>query len=325
MHSVALIGAGRIGQVHARNAAHNPHISLAAVVDPYAQNAQSVASEWGPQIRTLDEVLEDSSICGVIIASATDTHLDHMLQASRAGKIIFCEKPVDQDLKRARQAEAELAEATILLGFNRRFDPSFSALAKKVCAGAIGTVETVHIKSNDPAPPSLDYIAVSGGLFKDMAIHDFDMARWLVQEEVAEVFASGSCLVDPGIGEAGDIDTAQTILKFQSGKMCVISNSRRSGFGYDQRVEIFGSAGMANVKNQTETSLEVWTENGSKTDCFQNFFLDRYAAAYAAEMDHFAAVLSGTKPLISYCDGVAALAIAEAAQKSHSTNQIVRL
>ena len=325
MHRVALIGAGRIGRIHGRNVALNGRISLAGIVDPVAAAADALASEWSAPVLSLDEALADSSIAGVIIASSTDTHRDYSVRAARAGKAIFCEKPIDQDLERARSAEADLKDARMLLAFNRRFDPNFQAVKARLDEGGIGVLESLQITSNDPSPPPPSYVAVSGGLFKDMAIHDFDMARWILGEEVVEVFAFGSCLVDPEIGKLGDVDTARTMLKTASGRLCVISNSRRSGFGYDQRIEAFASGGMVRADNVLESTVQVWNEAGASADRFQNFFLDRYAEAYRREMEHFADILDGAKPSVGYADGVAALALAEAAAQSVRTGQVVRL
>ena len=324
MHKVALIGAGRIGRIHARNAALHPRIELAAVVDPVEASARSLAGEWNARVSTLDEVLADTAIAGVIVASSTDTHLDYSIRAARAGKAVFCEKPIDQDLQRARSAAGELKDARLFLAFNRRFDPNFQALKARLDDGGIGHVESLQITSNDPAPPPPSYVAVSGGLFKDMAIHDFDMARWLLGEEVAEVWAAGSCLVDPEIGKLGDVDTARTVLKAASGKLCVISNTRRSGYGYDQRIEAYASAGMVRADNVLESTVQVFGENGASADRLQNFFLDRYAEAYRREMDHFADILDGATPQVGYADGVAALALAEAATLSAKTGEVVR-
>ncbi|WP_428152389.1 inositol 2-dehydrogenase [Brevundimonas sp.] len=325
MHKIALIGAGRIGRIHARNAALNPRVELVGVVDPMAASASEVAAQWGAQVMTLGEVMDAPDIGGVIVASSTDTHLDYSVRAARAGKAIFCEKPIDQDLARARSASGDLADARILLAFNRRFDPNFQALKARLDSGSIGALESVQITSNDPSPPPPSYVAVSGGLFKDMAIHDFDMARWLLGEEPTEVYAAGSCLVDPEIGKLGDVDTARTVLKTASGKLCVISNSRRSGFGYDQRIEAYASKGMVRADNVLESTVQVWGEAGAAADRFQNFFLDRYAAAYEAEMTHFADMLDGASASVGYADGVAALALAEAAAESVRTGQVVRL
>ena len=229
------------------------------------------------------------------------------------------------DLTRARAAAGGLAGARLFLGFNRRFDPNFQALKARLAEGAVGALETLQITSNDPAPPPIAYVKASGGLFKDMAIHDFDMARWLLGEEPTEVFAWGSCLVDPAIGAAGDIDTARTVLKTASGKLCVIANSRRSGFGYDQRIEAYGSAGMVRADNVLESSVQVWAQAGARADRFQNFFLDRYREAYRREMAHFADILGGSAPGVGYADGLAALALAEAAVRSLQSGQPITL
>ncbi|MEZ5961707.1 MAG: inositol 2-dehydrogenase [Hyphomonadaceae bacterium] len=319
MHKIALIGAGRIGRIHAANVAAHPELQLAYVVDPMEAPAKDVAANYGAKVSDLDGALSDANVAGVIVASSTDTHLDFSLRAARAGKAVFCEKPIDLDLTRA-EANApkfEAANAPMFLAFNRRFDPNFRAIRRKLDAGAVGKLETLHITSHDPSPPPPGYVAVSGGLFKDMAIHDFDMARWMLGEEPSEVFAAGACLIDPEIGKLGDIDTAKTILRTPSGKLCVISNSRRSGYGYDQRIEAFGSAGALRAGNVTESTVEAWTEGGAQADQFQNFFLDRYAAAYRFEMAHFADMIArNAAPEISYRDGVAALALATAAQAS---------
>ena len=326
MPNIALIGAGRIGKIHAANALAHPELTLAWVVDPLAANAGAVTRATGARAASLETVLADPGIAGVIVASSTDTHLDHCLRAHAAGKAIFCEKPIDLDLARARAASGQLAGARLFLGFNRRFDPNFQALKSRLDAGAIGALETLQITSNDPAPPPVEYVKVSGGLFKDMSIHDLDMARWLLGEESAEVFAWGSCLADPAIGAAGDIDTARIVLKTASGRLCVIANSRRSGFGYDQRIEAYGSAGMARAGNVTESTVQVWNQDGAQADRFQNFFLDRYAAAYRAEMDHFADILTGAAaPKIGFADGIAALALAEAAGQSLQSGRPVAL
>ena len=326
MHDIALIGAGRIGRIHAANAAVHPRLRLAAVIDPLADAAASLATQHGARISSLEEALADPAIKGVMVASSTDTHLEYSLRAAEAGKIVFCEKPLDQDLARARAASDRFDElgAKLFLGFNRRFDPNFASLRDRLASGEVGTLETLHIISHDPAPPPVDYIKVSGGIFKDMVIHDFDMARWLLGEEITEVFASTSVLVDPAIGEAGDADTAKTILRTASGRLCVISSSRRSGYGYDQRIEAFGSKGLIRAQNQLESTIETWGEAGSTGDRLQNFFLDRYALAYAREADHFADIIDGkTEPLIGYRDGVAALALAEAAARSAKSREVV--
>jgi myo-inositol 2-dehydrogenase/D-chiro-inositol 1-dehydrogenase len=326
MHGIALIGAGRIGRIHAANIAANPRLNLVAVVDPTSAAAE-LAGQYGAVVATVDQVLADPAVHGVVIASSTDTHLDYSLAAAQAGKAVFCEKPLDQDLTRARAAGEALRsmDAKIFLAFNRRFDANFAALQARLSAGDVGALETLHIISHDPAPPPATYVATSGGIFKDMVIHDFDMARWLLAEPVTEVFSTSAVLIDPAIGAAGDVDTAKTILKTASGKICVISSSRRSGYGYDQRIEAYGSKGMIRAQNQLETTVETWNEAGASAAPLQNFFLDRYAVAYAREIAHFADILDGGAPLIDQTDGIAALELAEAAQKSARDGVLVRL
>jgi myo-inositol 2-dehydrogenase / D-chiro-inositol 1-dehydrogenase len=324
MPAIALFGAGRIGQIHAANAAA-AGLTLKYVTDPFAEAAGRLAQAHGATVTSAEAALADPDIAGVIVASSTDSHLGHCLAAARAGKAIFCEKPLDLDLARARAAVPALQGARLLLGFNRRFDAQFQALKAQLDAGAIGALETLNIVSHDPAPPPIAYVKVSGGLFRDMAIHDFDTARWLLGEPPVSLFASASSLVDPAIGAAGDVDTAKILLRTASGKLCLISNSRRSGYGYDQRIEAFGSAGMARAGNVTESALQTWTEPGAAADRFQNFFLDRYAGAYRAEMAHFAEILAGAPPRVGLADGVAALALAEAAETSARTGAPVAL
>ena len=322
MFNVALFGAGRIGQIHARNAAAASDLTLKYIVDPNQAAANALAKLTGAAVVDADAALGDAAVSGVIIASATNAHLDQALRAQSAGKTIFCEKPLDMDLKRARGAAAQLQKATMLMGFNRRFDPHFQALKRRLDSGAIGVLESLGIVSHDPAPPPIEYIRVSGGLFKDMAIHDFDTARWLMSEEPEEVFSSASCLVDPAIGAAGDVDTAKTLLRTAGGRLCVISNSRRSGYGYDQRIEAYGSLGSLRADNVKESTVATWGERGCASDALQNFFLQRYAEAYRREIAHFAAILrQETAPEVGYQDAVQALALAEAAALSVKQNK----
>jgi myo-inositol 2-dehydrogenase/D-chiro-inositol 1-dehydrogenase len=321
MFNVAIFGAGRIGQIHARNAAAQPELTLKYVVDPNRAAADERARQTGAEVVDLEAALGDASIAGVIIASATNAHLDQALLAASAGKAIFCEKPLDLDLARARSAAPQLSRARMLVGFNRRFDPHFAALKARIESKTIGKLESLNIISHDPAPPPVSYIHTSGGLFKDMAIHDFDMARWLLGEEPAEVFANASCLVDPAISAAGDVDTARTLLRTESGRLCVISNTRRSGYGYDQRIEAYCSAGTVRVDNVLMSTVSTCTERGSASDALQNFFLERYAEAYRREMRHFVDILrDGEAPLAGYRDGVASLVLAEAAALSVKRN-----
>jgi myo-inositol 2-dehydrogenase/D-chiro-inositol 1-dehydrogenase len=328
MHQLDFIGAGRIGKIHAANAWAHPALAEKYVTDPIIDAAEELASSIGAQVAAFEDVIADPSIAGIVVASSTDTHLDFSIRTVEAGKAVFCEKPIDLDLAKARAAAPVLGASgsPFFVGFNRRFDPHFAQLHERLLAGEMGALETLHIISHDPVAPPIAYVRVSGGLFRDMAIHDFDMARWLLDEEPTEVFAAGACLVDPAIGEAGDIDTAKTMLRTQSGKVCVISNSRRSGYGYDQRIEAFCARGLLRAGNVRSSTVESWDESGANKAPLQNFFLDRYADAYRAEMSHFAELLSGsTKPLIGYSDGIWALAIAEAAMESHKAGRPVRI
>jgi myo-inositol 2-dehydrogenase/D-chiro-inositol 1-dehydrogenase len=328
MFDIALFGAGRIGRIHARNVSAHPALRLKYLVDPFAADARGLAEQTGAALADAERVWSDSSVAGVIVASPTPLHLEQCLRAVEAGKAVLCEKPIDLDLQRARAAQGRLTapDVRLLLGFNRRFDPNFAALKSRLQLGTVGTLESLQITSHDPAPPPVDYVRTSGGLFKDMAIHDFDMARWLLGEEPVEVYASASCLIDPAIGAAGDVDTAKTLLKTASGRLCVISNSRRSGYGYDQRIEAFGSRGLARADNLLESSVSVWADAGMSSDAFQNFFLDRYAEAYRRELAHFAAILAGEgRPAVGYSDAVAALALAEAAGASARSGLMVRV
>ena len=282
MHQVVLIGAGRIGRIHAGNAARHPRLELAGVVDPVDAAATALAREHRAPVMSLEAALADPAIAGVIIASSTDTHLDYSLRAVAAGKAVFCEKPIDLDLAKVVAARPEFDGATFLLGFNRRYDPHFVELKRRLDAGAIGRLESLHLVNHDPAAPPPGFVPTSGGLFKDFTIHDLDMARWLLDEPIASVYAVGSCLVDPEIGRQGDIDTARTVLRTAGGRLCVISNTRRSGCGYDQRIEAFGSAGMLCAGNVAADTVVVATETGVTASPIFPAFPSRYAAAYAA-------------------------------------------
>jgi myo-inositol 2-dehydrogenase/D-chiro-inositol 1-dehydrogenase len=321
-------GAGRIGKVHADNIAAHPDARLRYVIDVDKAAAAALADLHGAEVTDAESALADPGVSAVVIASSTDTHADLVEAAARAGKAIFCEKPIHLDLRRVDACLSVLREckASMFVGFNRRFDPSFASLKTAVREGRIGKVEMVSITSRDPAPPPIDYINVSGGLFRDMMIHDFDMARWLLGEELVEVFATGSCLVDPAISAAGDIDTALVTLKTDAGALCQISNSRRAAYGYDQRIEVLGEKGMLCAKNQLPTSVEQATADGIRTDPPLYFFLERYADAYRRELAAFIdAVTEGTEPSPNGDDGYAAQALAEAAMESYKAGQTVRV
>jgi myo-inositol 2-dehydrogenase / D-chiro-inositol 1-dehydrogenase len=328
MITIAQFGAGRIGSIHAANLAAMPGVRLRYVVDVNSVAARKLAAAHGAKAAAEKDVFADPEIDAVLIASSTDTHARLAIAAAKAGKAIFCEKPIDLDLKKVDSCLREVRKAKVpmFVGFNRRFDPSFAALKGRVDKGEIGAVELVVISSRDPGPPPLAYLQVSGGLFRDMTIHDFDMARWLLGEEPVEVFAWGAALFDPGARRAGDIDSAMVLLRTASGRMAHINNSRRASYGYDQRIEVFGAKGMLRAANITPTSVERFGESGTHTDAPLHFFLERYAAAYRAEMGVFVNALTKKKPMpVGAADGRQALVLAEAALKSLQTNSAVKL
>ena len=328
MLEIAQFGAGRIGQIHAANLAAMKDVRLRYVVDVNAEAAQKLAARHGAKVVAEREALADREVGAVLIASSTDTHARLAIAAARSGKAIFCEKPIDLSLSRvdACLEEVRKAGAPMFVGFNRRFDPGFSALKQRLDAGEIGALEQVVISSRDPGPPPLSYIKVSGGMFRDMTIHDFDMARWLLGEEPVEVFAMGECLVDRRIGAAGDIDSAMVLLRTASDKMCHINNSRRAAYGYDQRIEVFGAKGMLRAENIGETTVEHFGPRGTVADRPLDFFLERYADAYRAEMAAFILALTKKTPMpVGAKDGRQALVLAEAALESHKKKRAVRI
>jgi myo-inositol 2-dehydrogenase/D-chiro-inositol 1-dehydrogenase len=321
-------GAGRIGAIHAANIAGHPAARLHTVVDTDHAAAERLAGRYGAAVGNQAAALADPGIDAVVIARATDTHADLVEAAARAGKAIFCEKPLDLDRRRAEACFAVARECGVplMVGFNRRFDPNFARLETEIRDGRIGSLELLTITSRDPAPPPLDFVRRSGGLFRDMMIHDLDMACWLAGEAPAEIFAAASVLVDPAIGEAGDVDTAVVTLRLQSGALCQISNSRRAVYGYDQRIEAFGSKGALRAENVVESTVAFAGADGIVTDKPLPFFLERYAEAYRRELDHFiGAVADGTAPLVGGEDGVRALALADAAVESQRTGRAIKL
>ncbi len=323
---LGLLGAGRIGKTHARSIAESEGARLVAVADPDEAAVAAVVQATGTRAASVEEVLGDPAIEGILIATPTDLHAELIERAAAAGKAIFCEKPIDLDLSRAQESVAVAARCGVplMIGFNRRFDPSFRCLRDEIDRRRIGDVELVQITSRDPAPPPLDYVRRSGGLFRDMMIHDLDMARFLVGEPIVEVTATGSALVDKAIGDAGDVDTAVAVLRSAGGRMCVISNSRRAAYGYDQRIEVHGSEGMVSAGNPVATTVTRADRSGFATDPLNDFFMDRYAEAYREEIATFCAVVRGTDvPYPSGLDGLAALAIADAASESLATGRTV--
>jgi myo-inositol 2-dehydrogenase/D-chiro-inositol 1-dehydrogenase len=326
MLSICQFGAGRIGAIHAGNIATHAGAKLAYVVDVNRAAAEALAAKHGARVVDADTALADRSVGAVVIASSTDTHADLLERSARAGKAVFCEKPIDLSMARIERCVGVVREtgAKVLMGFNRRFDPSFAALKSAVDTGRVGKIEMVLITSRDPSPPPPEYVKVSGGLFRDMMIHDLDMARWLLGEEPVEVLATASCLVDPRIGALGDVDTAAVILRTKSGRIAQISNSRRAIYGYDQRIEVLGDKGAIAAGNHMPTSVVISDSNGVSGDKPLHFFLERYAEAYRRELAHFLDVASGkAAPLVGAEDGRLALRLADAANESLASRRAI--
>lgn len=319
MLRVGLLGAGRIGAVHARAIAGHSGSDLVAVSDAFPEAAERLATSYGAKVQSTDDIIADTSIDAVLIATPTDTHADLIESATAAGKAVLCEKPLDLDLIRARTCKANVARNNqpVMMGFNRRFDPSFRALKTALDAGEIGKPELLTITSFDPAPPPVSYVEVSGGLFRDMMIHDFDMASYLMGEAPTAISAAGSSLIDPQIGQAGDVDTAVATLTYEDGRICVIKNSRRAAFGYDQRIELLGSEGMLEAENVLENTVVKSTANGVTSAKPTYFFLERYMPAYEAEWSAFVTGVTAKTDLpVTLEDGLLALTMAEAATRS---------
>ena len=328
MLKFGLLGAGRIGITHAKAVTTVPGATISAIFDPVDAAAEAAIEITGGKRATVEEIMASPDIDGVIIATPTDLHADQIELAARAGKAIFCEKPIDLSIERVRQCLNTVKDSgvTLMVGFNRRFDKSFGRLKTEIDNGAVGNIELVQIISRDPAAPPVDYIKRSGGIFRDMMIHDFDMARWLLGEEITEVSAMGSALTDPAIANANDYDTATATLRTRSGKIAVITNSRRASYGYDQRIEVHGSAGMVQAGNHRATSVTTASADGYKTDPLLDFFMERYADAYKAELQSFVKVLAGEKMAFpDGQDGLRALELANAALAALETGKTIML
>jgi len=328
MLRIGILGCGRIGKVHARSAMQNSRCKVMAVADAHPQAARALADGSGARVQLADEIIASPDIDAVIICSPTDTHADYIEAAARARKATLCEKPVDLSADRIAACLERIAPAGIplMIGFNRRFDPSFDQLQQQLRAGRIGDIESVSIISRDPAPPTAEYIRRSGGLFRDMMIHDFDLARFLLGEEPVEVYAAGSALFDKNVRAEGDVDTAAALLKTARGAICQISCSRRASYGYDQRIEVHGAKGMLRAANIHLTTVECADQSGFHTDPLLNFFLERYMPAYQRELDHFIdAVASGATPSPSGWDGLLAQRLADAATESARTGRSIKL
>jgi len=328
---VGVIGAGRIGRIHAKNLVQKvERAEVITICDPRFEETKAWANSVGINnvVTDPEDVIDNPEVDAVIICSPTNTHADLIIASARAKKDIFCEKPIDMDLEKTRKALEVVKEEEVKLqiGFNRRFDHNFRKVRKLIEDEKIGEVHIVNITSRDPAPPPIEYVKVSGGIFMDMTIHDFDMARYLAGDEVVEVCAFGSVLIDPTIGDAGDYDTAVSVLKFRSGATCIIDNSRKAAYGYDQRVEVFGSKGSARAENDTETNVILSNEKCVASDKPLYFFLERYMQSFEDEMKDFIDSLIEDKEVpVSGHDGLMAIVIAKAATISAKENRPVKL
>lgn len=323
MIEFAVFGAGRIGQVHASNAAAHPSVRLKYIVDPLASDARSqLIAATGATLVDTDTVFADPEIKGIVVASSTDTHAELLLRAAETGKAVFCEKPVSLDFATVMAVTRAVESAGIacLLGFQRRYDPNFRFVRDRIAGGEAGALEHIVMHTRDPSPPSRAYVERSGGMFRDQAIHDFDMARYLLGEELATVYAVGNCLIDPEIAAAGDIDTAMITLTSVSGRFVQMINCRRAPFGYDQRLEALCSREVLYVENRPQRGVTIADASGFHSSTPMNYFIERFADAYRAEMHAFVDMIqTGTKPLAEIRDGLEAQRLAEAAIVSMKT------
>ena len=330
MVGFALFGAGRIGAMHAQNIVRHPRAALRCVYDVNTQAAEAVTAGTRATVApSVERALADPTVDAVLIASSTDTHVDLISAAAKAGKAVLCEKPIDLDIARVEQCKREIAGTgvPVQIGFNRRYDPSHRALAHAVRQGAIGPVQLLVISSRDPSIAPMGYMKTSGGIFRDMTIHDFDLARFVLGEEITEVFATGSVLIAPELAGIGDLDTAMVVMKTESGGLVHINNSRVACYGYDQRVEAFGPGGMLVSGNRRATTVERWSKDGTGgMDPLLEFFIERYAEAYVAELDDFIdAVEKRRAPEVDFEAGRRALLLADAAWESVRAGQSVRV
>lgn len=328
---IGIIGAGRIGKIHARNLAfHVADADVVAISDVYKESAEQCAAECGIPKAVQDhrEIMDDPDIDAIYVCSSTDTHSQMIVEGAEAGKHIFCEKPIDYDLERIDRAlkAVETAGVSLQIGFNRRFDPSFKRAQEMVREGKIGTPHVIRITSRDPEPPPISYVKVSGGMFLDMTIHDFDMCRYLGGENVTEVYAVGGSLVDPAIGKAGDIDTGIVALTYESGAYCVIDNSRQAVYGYDQRIEVFGSEGCIVVGNRTPHEGTLYRRDTVQNPLPLYFFLERYQESFVEEDRQFVACIKENVPtLVNGIDGKIPVMMGLAAQQSLKEHRPVKI
>jgi len=325
---VALFGAGRIGKIHAGNVARQPGVTLRYVVDVDAAAAKSLAQQHGAQVASVETALADKAVGAVVIGSSTDTHSDLITRSAAAGKAIFCEKPVDLSVERAQACADAVKRAGVacMIGFQRRFDPTFAALKERLAKGEIGEPEMLVVTSRDPGAPPVDYLKRSGGIFRDMLIHDFDVFRWILEDDAATVYATGSVLTDPAVASVGDVDSTAVAIRTKKGRLAIINTSRRAAYGYDQRFEVLGSKGMLQAGNHRPTEVTSSTGVNVGADLPEHFFLERYRAAYALEMAHFFdALAKGTAMRTTIEDGVKALVLADAATTSWREQRIIEL
>ncbi|MGC9349080.1 MAG: inositol 2-dehydrogenase [Anaerolineae bacterium] len=329
--TVGIIGAGRIGAVHAQNLTTRiPGAKVLAISDIRREAAERCAEATGiPEVyEDAESIVSHPEIDAVIICSSTDTHADLMMRSAAAGKHIFCEKPIDLDLARIDRALEAVEEAGVklMVGFNRRFDHNFRRIHDLVQDGVVGTPHILHIISRDPAPPPPAYVKISGGIFLDMSIHDFDMARYLMSSEVKELYVTGGVMVDPAIGEAGDIDTALILLEFENGAVGTIDNSRQAVYGYDQRAEVFGSGGAVRTENDFANTATISDARSIRKDLPLNFFMERYTQSYVDELQAFIrCIAEGIDPPVGGEDGRMAIVMGYAAKRSYETHQPVKL
>lgn len=329
MIKLAVFGAGRIGYVHALNAAAHPSVKLDYLVDPVpSAHLDELAAKTGARIVDADTVFADPTVQGVVIASSTDTHADLILKSVAAGKAMFCEKPISLNFSLVSEVAdtVERAGTPCMLGFQRRYDPNFRLVRERIASGTAGRLEQIIMHTRDPSPPPVEYVKRSGGMFRDQAIHDFDMARYLLGEEIKTVYAVGGCLIDPAIGEAGDIDTAMITLVSESGRFVQMNNCRRAPFGYDQRLEALCEKEALYVENRLRDSVTIASSAGFTVAPPMNYFIERFAEAYRLEMTAFVDMLEkGQTPLAGMRDGLEAQCLAEAAMVSMESGQPVRL
>jgi myo-inositol 2-dehydrogenase/D-chiro-inositol 1-dehydrogenase len=331
MKNVAVFGAGRIGRIHATNLAAQSGVKLKYVFDPVPAAAADLAQMLGAEVASIETALADPTVDAVAICSSTDTHSDLITRSAAAGKHIFCEKPVDLSVPRAVACGEAVKAAGVacMIGFQRRFDPTFNNASTRLLAGEIGNPEMLVITSRDPGAPPVEYIKASGGIFRDMLIHDFDVFRWILcsdGDEAAWLSATASVLTNPAIAATGDYDCTAVTIRTQKGRLCQINTTRRAAYGYDQRFEVLGSTGMLQCGNHTPTEVRQWNASGITADKPEAFFLQRYAAAYKLEIEHFFDCLQSGKPFrTTVADGVAAQKLADAATHSAQTGQPVQL